>query len=190
MATSPKQNEILQLQGEITQEVSGDAKAIAQGIFGDNANHPDMARVPNQQLDDLYRQKYQSGDRQWLQGEARRDPQQFLDVTKRLGVTLPQPTPPGVTPTPAPTLDAQKMLGNMQANAGAGLNPAAPAPAVAAVPPVSAPAALPPPALPAAPTVPVGGPPVGPIVPPPAPPPVILGPNGQPLPPSVPGGTG
>ncbi len=183
MATSPKQNEILQLQGEITQEVNGDAKAIAQGIFGDNANHPDMARVPNQQLDDLYRQKYQSGDRQWLQGEARRDPQQFLDVTKRLGVTLPQPTPPGVTPTPAPTLDAQKMLGNMQANAGAGL--AVPAPGAVAGPPVSAPAALPPPALPVAPMVPVGGPPVGPIVPPPAPPPVILGPNGQPLPPSI-----
>src|SRR5580765_4920675 len=171
MATSPKQNELLQLQSEITAEVNRDAPAIAQGVFGDNKNHPDMAQISNDQLDQIYIQHYQQNDRQWLQAEARRDPQQFLDIAKRIGVTAPPPTPPGVTPTPAPTLDAQKMLSNMQANAAAGQ--AAQGPAAPVVPPVSAPAALPPPALPVAPMVPVGGPPVAPIVPPPAPPPFI-----------------
>ena len=89
MATSAKQNEILQLQSEITNEIHRDAGSIAQGVFGENKNHPDMAQVSNQQLDDIYRQKYLSNDRQWLQAEAKRDPQQFLDVAKRIGVQAP-----------------------------------------------------------------------------------------------------
>lgn len=174
MATSPKQNELLQLQSEITAEVNRDAPAIAQGVFGDNKNHPDMAQVPNTQLDDLYRQKFQSGtavDRQWLQGEARRDPQQFLDVAKRIGVAIPQPTPPPSAPAP----------------------PAAPMPAMPVGLPAAAPVPAPPPALPAPPVAPVAAPPALPVAapvglaapaPPPGPPPVILGPNGQPLPPT------
>ena len=179
MPTSPKQNELLQLQSEITAEVNRDAPAIAQGVFGDNKNHPDMGQVSNAQLDDLYRQKYLANDRQWLQGEARRDPQQFLDVAKRIGVSMPPPTPPGVTPETQPTLDPQKMLANLQANAAAPQAP--PVPAAAMAPPAAVPVPPIQPALPAAPGVPVAGP--VPVSPPVAPP-VILGPNGQPLPPS------
>jgi hypothetical protein len=172
MATSPRQNEILKLQSEITQEVTGDAKAIATGVFGDNANHPDMRSVPNQQLDDLYRSKYQANDRQWLQSEARRDPQQFLDVAKRIGVSMP---PPGAPPPVDPNAFAQAVMAN-----------AAPVPAAAPAPaaPVSMPPAPVPPALPVAPP---SAPPPPLTMPPglaaPAAPPVILGPNGQPLPP-------
>ena len=73
VATSPRQNELLQLQNDITSEVQRDAPATAQGVFGDNKNHPDMANVSNQQYDDLVRQKYMLNDGQWLQsgGAAR-----------------------------------------------------------------------------------------------------------------------
>src|SRR4249920_959541 len=97
MATSAKQNEIVVLQQEITQEIHSDASSIATGVFGENKNHPDMAQVSNQQLDDLYRAKYQANDRSWLQAEAKRDPQQFLDVAKRIGVEPPN-TAPGAPP--------------------------------------------------------------------------------------------
>jgi len=171
MATSPRQNEILKLQSEITQEVTGDAKAIATGVFGDNANHPDMRSVPNQQLDDLYRQKYMANDRTWLQSEARRDPQQFLDVAKRIGVSMPAP---GAPPPVDPNAFGQAVMAN-----AAQVPAAAPAPAA-----VSMPAAPVPPALPVAP---LSAPPPALTMPPglaaPAAPPVILGPNGQPLPP-------
>jgi len=174
--SSPRQNEILKLQSEITQEVTGDARAIAQGVFGDNANHPDMRSVPNQQLDDLYRQKYQANDRQWLQSEARRDPQQFLDVAKRIGVSMPAPGAP-------PPVDLNAFGQAVMANAAQGPVPAAP---------VSMPPAPVPPALPVAPPSAPPPPPPPPLTMPPglaAPvsPPVILGPNGQPLPP---GGVG
>ena len=183
MATAPRQNELVQLQQDITSEVNRDAPAIAQGIFGDNKNHPDMTSVPNQQLDQLYIQKYQQGDRQWLQTEARRDPNQFMDIAKRIGVTMPDPNAP---PTPSGQVDPNAMA-KMLASATAG--PAAPAPAGPVGLPGSAPAALPPPALPAVLMAPAGGP--VPVVPPPAAPaPLILGPNGQPLPPSIPGVTG
>ena len=166
MATpSPRQNEILKLQSEITQEVTGDAKAIAQGVFGDNANHPDMRSVPNQQLDDLYRQKYVANDRTWLQSEARRDPQQFLDVAKRIGVQ-----PPNTAPGAPPVQPANAFEKAMTANAGA-----APPPEQAALPP--APVAPPPAPLPMPAPMPLPPTAVGP-------PPAILGPNGQPLPPS------
>jgi hypothetical protein len=164
---SPKQNEILQLKNEIAAEISRDAPNIAQGVFGDNANHPDMSQVSNQQLDDLYRSKYQSGDRAWLQAEARRDPAQFEKVTDRLGVTTPQPGSPA-PPDP-----------NAFANAAMASASAAPPPGLPTAPPPPAPAMPIPPALSAAPALPLAPPPV------PAPaPPVILGPNGQPLPPS------
>jgi hypothetical protein len=171
--TSAKQNEILKLQGEITQEVTGDAKAIAQGVFGDNANHPDMAQVSNQHLDDLYRQKYMANDRTWLQQEARRDPQQFLDVAKRIGVSMPAP---GAPPPVDPNAFAQAVMANATSAPAA-----APPPAAAPVAPVSMPPAPAPPALPVP-------PPSAPLTMPPglaapASPPVILGPNGQPLPP-------
>jgi hypothetical protein len=170
MATSPKQNEIMQLQSEITNEIHRDAGAIATGVFGDNKNHPDMAQVSNQQIDDLYRSKYQANDRTWLQQEARRDPQQFLDVAKRIGVQPPS-TAPGVAPPPRPG-----ELENKLATALAGPPAGAPAPAPAAMPPMPAPQV----ALPAPLPVPVAGPPPVPV----APAPVILGPNGMPLPPS------
>ena len=195
MATSPKQNELVQLQSQITSEVNRDAPAIAQGIFGDNANHPDMASVSNQQLDDLYRQKYQSGDRQWLQAEARRDPNQFMDVAKRIGVQMPDPNaPPPPSPQATQQAMAQMLSSALQPQAG-------PAPAAPAGLPAAAPALPPPPVSPAMPLAPAAGGmvpsvagPVGAALVPPsgpaAPPPVILGPNGQPLPPSIPGVTG
>jgi hypothetical protein len=166
-----KQNEIVRLQGEITSEISRDAPEIAAGIFGNNKNHPDMAQVSNQQLDDLYRSKYQANDRAWLQAEARRDPQQFLDVAKRIGVQAPS-SAPGMPPPQAPGAALNKILTNAQSAPG-GLPPGPPAM------PGSAAASGIPMALPAPPLAPVGAVPV-----PLAPPPVILGPNGQPLPPT------
>ena len=167
MATSPKQNEVLQLKNDIASEISRDAPNIAQGVFGDNANHPDMSQVSNQQLDDLYRQKFEANDRTWLQAEARRDPVQFEKVTDRLGVTTP---PPGSPAPPDPNAFANAAMASASAGPPPGLA-AAPPPPVAAMPT--------PPALSAAPAPVLAPPPV------PAPaPPVILGPNGQPLPPS------
>jgi hypothetical protein len=84
-----KRGEIQQLQYEVGREISRDAPEISKGVFGDNSMHPDMATVSNAELDTLYRQKYLSNDRKWLQGEARRDPEQFMAVAKRIGVELP-----------------------------------------------------------------------------------------------------
>jgi hypothetical protein len=171
VATSAKQNEIVALQQEITNEIHRDASSIATGVFGENKNHPDMAQVSNQQIDDLYRSKYQSNDRQWLQAEAKRDPQQFLDVAKRIGVQPPS-SAPGVNPPPRPGADMQAFAANAQAALAPGAAMGLPGPAPAL--PVPA-------ALPAAPPAPAG------VVVPPvasAPAPAILGPNGMPLPPS------
>jgi hypothetical protein len=159
-------SEILKLQDEITREVTGDAAAIATGVFGDNKNHPDMAQVSNQNLDDLYRQKYQTNDRQWLQAEARRDPQQFLDVAKRIGVSMPQPGEPSTV------VDPNAFGKAVMTNAAAPAMPVAPPAMPTALP-------APPPVMPAPPAM--IAPPPGPV----APPPVILGPNGQPLPPTM-----
>jgi hypothetical protein len=172
MATSPQQSEFLKLQQEITNEVQRDAPAIAQGVFGDNKNHPDMAQVSNTQLDDLYRQKYQAQDRSWLQAEARRDPQQFLDVAKRIGVSMPAPGEP-----PPVAVDHAAIAQAVMQSA---------APPAAPVMPPAMPAALPPPSPPVMPPAPPAmiAPPPGPA----APPPVILGPNGQPIPAMAAGG--
>jgi hypothetical protein len=163
MATSAKQNEIVALQQEITSEVHRDASSIATGVFGENKNHPDMAQVSNQQLDDLYRAKYQSNDRQWLQAEAKRDPQQFLDVAKRIGVQ-----PPNTAPGAPPIKPAGAQAVDQAMTAMAAPPPALPPPPVAPPSPMAAPAPLPMPLPPAA----------------AGPPPAILGPNGMPLPPS------
>jgi hypothetical protein len=120
-----------------------------------------MAQVSNAQIDDLYRAKYQANDRQWLQAEAKRDPQQFLDVAKRIGVQ-----PPSSAPGAPPVQPANAFEKAMTANAGAVPPPLALPPAPVAPPPM-VPAPLPMPLPPAA-----------------GPPPVILGPNGMPLPPS------
>lgn len=168
---SAKQNEVLKLQNDITNEISRDAPAIAQGIFGDNKNHPDMSQVSNAQLDQIYRTAYMNNDRQFLQQEARRDPNQFMQVAQRIGVTMPQAQP---EPAPASTPNVSAVPPAMPAAPAMPPMPAAPA----AMP---APAPLPQPALPVAPQAPVG---VPPIVAPPSAPPVILGPNGQPLAPS------
>jgi hypothetical protein len=164
MAGSARQNELVQLQTEITNEVTGDAPHIARMVFGDNASHPDITQVSNDRLDALYRQKFLANDRPWLQAEARRDPEQFLKVADRIGVQKPPPAPP--PPPPAPALPP----------AGLPTQPSYPSPPLP-----------PPPAAVVAPTVPVPAP--GALAPAASPPPLILGPNGLPLPPSglVPG---
>jgi hypothetical protein len=159
----PKQdqkNEVVRLQSEIANEVSRDAPEIAQGVFGDNARHPDMVNLPNASIDNVYRQKYEAQDRAWLQAEARRDPEQFITVAKRIGVTMPQPgePPAAIAPSQAPLTAPPP-------------TPVVPSPVPAAVPP---PAMVPPVPLPTAPPLQAGAPPV----------PVTFGPNGQPLPPS------
>jgi len=158
MAGSARENELVRLQTEITNEVTNDAPHIARMVFGDNASHPDITQVSNQRLDDLYRQKFLANDRPWLQAEARRDPEQFLKVADRIGVQKAPPTPaPPPPPSPPPALPTTQ--------------PAFPSP-----PPLAPPAAV------VAPTVPV--PPPGSLAPAASPPRLILGPNGLPLPPS------
>jgi hypothetical protein len=143
------QNEIVQLQQEIHQEIQGDVGPIASGIFGSsNKGMPDMRPVSNQQLDDLYRQKYQAGDREWLVGEAHRDPQQFLDVSQRIGVQMPPAQPDG-SPVPAvpPNAFAKQAMQTAQQTPPT-QTPMGPAlPAVMPPPPLVAPPAAPPPAL-------------------------------------------
>lgn len=161
MATSTRQNELVALQSEISSEIGRDAPAIATGVFGDAKDHPDVVGVPNARLDEIYRQAFVRNDRAFLQAEARRDPEQFLKVADRIGVHIPPPAPPPM-PMPPPTPPPP---------------PPAPPPAPAMAPPM--------------PAAPPSAPP-GVIVPPftiPTPaaqggPPIILGPNGQPLPPS------
>jgi hypothetical protein len=162
-----KAGELQQFQYEIANEIKRDAKPIADGVFGNNALHPDMASVSNAELDQIYRDAYARNDRQWLMQEAQRDPQQFLAVTDRIGVPDP-PTDMQGKPTGVDPNALQKAL---QQNAAQAAPPALPPGAAAGVGPevVAAPT---PAALPAP-------PPAPPIQPGPAP--VILGPNGQPI---------
>jgi hypothetical protein len=159
MPPQNQKNELVRLQSEITNEITSDAPHIARMVFGDAKDHPDVVGLPNQRIDDIYRDKYLSDDRTWLQAEARRDPEQFLKVTERIGVRMPEPQPPA--PAPAVPLPAPP--------------PVAQAPMLPPAPPV--------PMVPPAPVAP--GPVVVPPIPAPmqaaAPPPVIYGPNGQPL---------
>lgn len=153
-------NETVQLQSEISNEIERDAPHIARMVFGNAKDHPDVVGVSNERLDQVYRDAYQRNDRAWLHAEARRDPLQFEKVTDRIGVIVPPPAP--MAPEPSPTAGAFARA--------------------VAQPPQAAPAAVPSP-LPVAPEA-----PVPPVLASPSPvpqaPPVILGPNGQPLPPS------
>ena len=97
----PAKNEITVLRDQITEEVNRDAVVISGQLFGTSAasREPDLGRVSDEQLRGLYRQKYLEQDRQWLQGEARRDPQQFIKVAREIGVVLPEELP-GMEPMP------------------------------------------------------------------------------------------
>lgn len=163
MPTRRNANEIQRLQDEISSEISRDAPEIGMMVFGEAKDQPDIVGVRNERLDQVYREAYLREDRTWLQGEARRDPEQFLQVAERIGVQVPA-VPPGMSPAPGAFA---------RAAAAPPPTPALPPPAVAPVMPPSLPGAPPTP-TPAAMVAPA---PVGPV-------PVILGPNGQPLPPS------
>ena len=168
-----QKNELVRLQSEITNEISRDAPHIATMVFGDAKDHPDVAGVSNQQLDDVYRQKFEAQDRTWLQAEARRDPEQFLKVADRIGAKVPPPQPPP-PPMPAPVA-AAPLVPPVAPPAAPQLPSPPPVPVALPVAPPEpapmpvAPAAVPTPVLTSAPV-------------PPQQPPVILGPNGQPLP--------
>ena len=150
-----KRGEIQQMQYEIANEIKRDAQPIADGVFGNNARHPDMATVSNQEIDQIFRDAYARNDRTWLMSEAQRDPQQFLDVTDRIGVADP---PMGRNDKPMqPVADQEQVAGALQQQAlqnaaqsavplqppGAAAPQGAGMPLVAAAP---APAALPSPA--------------------------------------------
>lgn len=145
-----KRGELQQFQYEIANEIKRDAAPIARGVFGDNARHPDMATISNGELDQVYRQAYGRNDREWLAKEAQRDPQQFLNVTDRIGIMDPpldqhqKPMPePGVNDAVAAALQQQA-----QQNAAQAQGP----PDVVAPPPAALPP--PPPALAPAPMTP------------------------------------
>src|SRR5262245_29489915 len=106
-----KANELQQLQYEITNEISRDAAPIARGVVGNNARHPDMATVSNQELDRIYAAAYLRNDREFLMQEAQRDPEQFLQVTDRLGVPDP-PLDASGKPTGVPPDALQQALHN------------------------------------------------------------------------------
>ena len=124
---SAKQNEIAQLQYELMNEVKRDVPEIAKQVFGDTGTMPDVRKISNQQLDQVYREAYARNDREFLQNEALRDPQQFLDVTDRIGV-------------PDPPMGADGKPTGAAPNALQGAL-AAPQPPVAALPPMVQPAA-------------------------------------------------
>jgi len=106
-ARSGPQNEVTKLQQEITREVNTDAEHLARSVFGNPGRMPDMARVNDETLDARFRQAYQAQDRQWLIGEAKRDPEQFVKVARRIGVRLPEELPPPLPePVPSPMMAA------------------------------------------------------------------------------------
>jgi hypothetical protein len=141
-----KRSDIEIVRDQITAEVTADAEAVADDVF--RRDGPDLTTVSNQDIDTRYARAFAEGDRKWLQLEARRNPRQFLSVTKRLGVKLP---PPGLAAQPG-------LLG---------APPQIPLPPVAPQPVVSAP--VPPP--PVAPLVGSGAPPA--VAPGAAPPMVV-----------------
>lgn len=109
-ARARAQSELLQLQQEVFNEVQGDTEHLSQAIFGGVDDQPDLGRISNERIDQVYRQAFKSGNRDFLQREARRDPEQFLKVAERLGVTLAPPRP-AMSATPP----AQPMLPPMAA---------------------------------------------------------------------------
>ena len=153
-ARARPQHEILQLQQEIFNEVQGDSDHLSKAVFGDVDNQPDLGRISNQRLDDLYRQAYQRNDRQFLQREARRDPEQFLKATERIGVRMPPPAPApmmGPPPAPDPPVPAAPIPGVSSATPLPPAGPAVPGAGGLALP---APVMPPVPAVPPAPPVP------------------------------------
>lgn len=82
----PKQHELLQIQSDIENEINGDAEVLAKQLFGDKM--PDMGTTSDAEAMDIMRQKFMANDRQWLIGEAKRDPNQFNRLTKALGVVV------------------------------------------------------------------------------------------------------
>jgi hypothetical protein len=171
-----KAGELQQFQYEIANEIKRDAKPIADGVFGNNARHPDMATVSNAELEQIFRDAYARNDREWLMSEAQRDPQQFLDVTDRIGVPDP-PTDlqgkPLAANAPTDPKAALAAIQSAQQNAAQAVAPLPTPGAAAGIGPT--PAAVPmPAALPAPPLAPQA--------------PLILGPNGQPLPAMAGGG--
>lgn len=111
-ARARKQSEILQLQQEIFDEVQGDTTHLARAVFGDVDDQPDLGRVSSARLDDIYRHAFERNDRQFLQREARRDPEQFLNVSERIGarVPTPQPAPPQMLQPMPPQLPVPPQL--------------------------------------------------------------------------------
>src|SRR5215204_7337750 len=100
MPTRKSRNELEKMQMEISGEIAGDAPEIAAMVFGEAKDQPDVVSVSNARLDDVYREAYARDDRQWLQGEARRNPEQFLKVAERIGVQMPQTMPGAELPKP------------------------------------------------------------------------------------------
>jgi hypothetical protein len=75
------------LRDSMTREVTNDAYNIAGQIF--KGPQGDVSRVSNEQLDERYRQAFQTNDRGYLMQEAARDPAQFLAAVDRIGVQMP-----------------------------------------------------------------------------------------------------
>jgi hypothetical protein len=113
-ARARAQSEILQLQQEVFNEVQGDTEHLSRAVFGGVDDQPDLGRISNERIDQVYRQAFQSGNRDFLQREARRDPEQFLKVAERIGVSLAPPRP-AMPPMPQPMVPQQPMLPPMAA---------------------------------------------------------------------------
>jgi hypothetical protein len=101
--TSGPTSEVLRLQEEITREVNKDAEHLATSVFGARGSQPDIKRVDDDMIETAYRKAYESGNRKWLVSEAQRDPEQFVNVSRKIGVTLPdEQAPPAMPPAAAP----------------------------------------------------------------------------------------
>jgi len=152
----PKRNEVEVLRDQITDEVNGDAQVLGRQLFAGPPS-PDLERANDEQLQTLYRAKYQDQDREWLQAEARRDPRQFIKVARQIGVLLPAEMPsmpmpslpqpdqlgaPGTPPAPQPAAPAPTPgpeVAALQALEQALAGPSVAGPALAAPPPVAVP---------------------------------------------------
>lgn len=85
-----RQHELESLRDEISAEIDGDAEVLSKELFGDVAT-PDQERVSDPEALAYIHSLYLSGDRQTLLDEARRDPEQFLDISGKLGVIMGAP---------------------------------------------------------------------------------------------------
>lgn len=98
----PSKNEVALLRDQITEEVNRDAEVIGTQLFAQAAGRrePDVSRVSEETLRQIYRQKYLAQDREWLTNEAQRDPKQFLRVAQSIGAMLPERLPETMQPPP------------------------------------------------------------------------------------------